>query len=110
LEKKFSDNLDIENVIHTGILNLEDFYEGKLTEKNIEIFVLKIQCAVKSLKLLLRLKSRTIYVRLRERKLSNNIIIKAKGIKLTKMSFFVIHILKKRSLYQNYASSKRELF
>ena len=41
LEKRFSDDLDIEDAIHTAILTLKDSFEGELTEKNIEIGVIR---------------------------------------------------------------------
>ena len=41
LEKRFSDDLDIEDAIHTAILTLKDSFEGELTEKNIEVGVIR---------------------------------------------------------------------
>ena len=41
MEKRFSDDLDIEDAIHTAILTLKDSYEGELTERNIEIGVIR---------------------------------------------------------------------
>ena len=41
LEKRYSDDLDIEEAIHTAILTLKDSFEGELTEKNIEIGVIR---------------------------------------------------------------------
>ena len=41
LEKRYSDDLDIEDAIHTAILTLKDSFEGELTEKNIEIGVIR---------------------------------------------------------------------
>ena len=52
MEKRFSDDLDIEDAIHTAILTLKDSFEGELTEKNIEIGVIRTQSADKSFKLL----------------------------------------------------------
>ena len=41
LEKRFDDDLDIEDAIHTAILTLKDSFEGELTDKNIEIGVIR---------------------------------------------------------------------
>ena len=41
LERRYSDDLDIEDAIHTAILTLKDSFEGELTEKNIEIGVIR---------------------------------------------------------------------
>ena len=41
LEKRYSDDLDIEDAIHTAILTLKDSFEGEMTEKNIEIGVIR---------------------------------------------------------------------
>lgn len=41
MEKRFSDDLDIEDAIHTAILTLKDSFEGELTDRNIEIGVIR---------------------------------------------------------------------
>ena len=41
LEKRFSDDLDIEDAIHTAILTLKDSFEGELTSDNIEVGVVR---------------------------------------------------------------------
>ena len=41
MEKRYSDDLDIEDAIHTAILTLKDSFEGELTSKNIEIGVIR---------------------------------------------------------------------
>ena len=41
LEKRFSDDLDIEDAIHTAILTLKDSFEGELTADNIEVGVVR---------------------------------------------------------------------
>ena len=52
LEKRFSDDLDIEDAIHTAILTLKDSFEGELTEKNIEIGVIRESDPKKQFKIL----------------------------------------------------------
>ncbi|CAG2250769.1 PSMA2 [Mytilus edulis] len=37
LEKRYSDNLELEDAIHTAILTLKESFEGQMTEDNIEI-------------------------------------------------------------------------
>ena len=41
LEKRYSDDLDIEDAIHTAILTLKDSFEGELTADNIEVGVVR---------------------------------------------------------------------
>ena len=50
MEKRFSDDLDIEDAIHTAILTCKDAFEGEMTEKNLEIGVIKESDADKSFK------------------------------------------------------------
>ena len=50
LEKRFSDDLDIEDAIHTAILTCKDAFEGELTEKNLELGVIKDSDPNKSFK------------------------------------------------------------
>ena len=52
LEKRFSDDLDIEDAIHTVILTLKDSFEGELTEKNIEIGIIREADENKAFKIL----------------------------------------------------------
>ena len=52
LEKRYSDDLDIEDAIHTAILTLKDSFEGELTEKNIEIGVIRESDPKKAFKIL----------------------------------------------------------
>ena len=52
LERRFSDDLDIEDAIHTAILTLKDSFEGELTEKNIEIGVIRESDPKKQFKIL----------------------------------------------------------
>jgi 20S proteasome subunit alpha 2 len=52
LEKRYSDDLDIEDAIHTAILTLKDSFEGELTEKNIEIGVIRTSDPNKEFKVL----------------------------------------------------------
>ena len=52
LEKRFSDDLDIEDAIHTAILTLKDSFEGEMTDKNIEIGVIRDSDPNKSFKIL----------------------------------------------------------
>ena len=52
LEKRYSDDLDIEEAIHTAILTLKDSFEGELTEKNIEIGVIRDSDPNKAFKIL----------------------------------------------------------
>ena len=44
--------MDIEDAIHTAILTLKDTFEGELTEKNIEIGVIKTNDPEKNFKVL----------------------------------------------------------
>jgi len=37
LEKRYSDNLELEDAVHTAILTLKESFEGQMTEDNIEI-------------------------------------------------------------------------
>lgn len=39
LEKRFSEDLELEDVVHTAILTLKEGFEGQMTEDNIEIGV-----------------------------------------------------------------------
>ena len=50
MEKRYSDDLDIEDAIHTAILTLKDAFEGELTEKNLELGVIKESDPNKSFK------------------------------------------------------------
>ncbi len=52
LEKRYSDDLDIEDAIHTAILTLKDSFEGELTDKNIEIGVIRASDPNKEFKIL----------------------------------------------------------
>ena len=52
LEKRYSDDLDIEDAIHTAILTLKDSYEGELTDRNIEIGVIRASDPNKEFKIL----------------------------------------------------------
>ena len=52
LEKRYSDDLDIEDAIHTAILTLKDSFEGEMTEKNIELGVIRDSDPNKSFKIL----------------------------------------------------------
>jgi 20S proteasome subunit alpha 2 len=52
LEKRFSDDMDIEDAIHTAILTLKDSFEGEVTNKNIEIGVLRTNDPKKDFKIL----------------------------------------------------------
>ena len=52
LEKRFEDELDIEDAIHTAILTLKDSYEGEMTDKNIEIGVIRQSDPEKAFKVL----------------------------------------------------------
>lgn len=40
LEKRYSDEIELEDAIHTAILTLKDGFEGQLTENNIEIGII----------------------------------------------------------------------
>ena len=44
--------MDIEDAIHTAILTLKDSFEGELTEKNIEIGVIRESDPEKAFKIL----------------------------------------------------------
>merc|ERR1712168_1318087 len=37
LEKRYSENLELEDAVHTAILALKESFEGKMTENNVEI-------------------------------------------------------------------------
>ena len=52
MEKRYSDDLDIEDAIQTAILTLKDSFEGELTSKNIEIGVLRTSDPKKEFKVL----------------------------------------------------------
>ena len=52
LEKRFSDDLDIEDAIHTAILTLKDSFEGELTDRNVEIGVIRTSDPNKEFKIL----------------------------------------------------------
>ena len=52
LEKRYTDDLDIEDAIHTAILTMKDSFEGELTEKNIEIGVIRASDPNKEFKIL----------------------------------------------------------
>ena len=52
LEKRFQDDLDIEDAIHTAILTLKDSYEGEMGAKNIEIGVIRTADPEKEFKIL----------------------------------------------------------
>lgn len=39
LEKRYAENLEMEDAIHTAILTLKEGFEGQMTESNIEIGV-----------------------------------------------------------------------
>jgi 20S proteasome subunit alpha 2 len=52
LEKRFADDLDIEDAVHTAILTLKDSYEGELTAKNIEIGIIRTDDPNKEFKIL----------------------------------------------------------
>jgi 20S proteasome subunit alpha 2 len=41
LEKTYQEDIDIEDAIHSAIKCLKDSFEGELTERNIEIGVIK---------------------------------------------------------------------
>jgi len=40
LEKRYKDNIELEDAIHTAILTLKEGFEGQMTEQNIEIGVI----------------------------------------------------------------------
>lgn len=52
LEKRYSEDMDIEDAIHTAILTLKDSFEGELTDKNIEIGVIRTADPNKEFKVL----------------------------------------------------------
>ena len=52
MEKRFSDDLDIEDAIHTAILTLKDSFEGELTDRNVEIGVIRTSDPNKEFKIL----------------------------------------------------------
>ena len=52
LEKRYADDLDIEDAIHTAIMTLKDSFEGELTEKNIEVGVIRSSDPEKEFKVL----------------------------------------------------------
>ena len=52
MERRYSDDLDIEDAIHTAILTLKDSFEGELTEKCIEIGVIRESDPKKQFKIL----------------------------------------------------------
>ena len=52
MEKRYTDDLDIEDAIHTAILTMKDSFEGELTEKNIEIGVIRASDPNKEFKIL----------------------------------------------------------
>jgi len=37
LEKRYSEDLELEDAVHTAILTLKEGFEGQMTEDNIEI-------------------------------------------------------------------------
>ena len=41
LEKTYADDIDIEDAIHSAIKCLKDSFQGELTDRNIEIGVIK---------------------------------------------------------------------
>eukprot|EP00026_Physarum_polycephalum_P016153 Phypoly_transcript_17001.p1 GENE.Phypoly_transcript_17001~~Phypoly_transcript_17001.p1 ORF type:complete len:235 (-),score=46.58 Phypoly_transcript_17001:61-765(-) len=41
LEKRYKDNIELEDAIHTAILTLKEGFEGQMTENNIEIGVIR---------------------------------------------------------------------
>jgi 20S proteasome subunit alpha 2 len=40
LEKRYSDDIELDDAIHTAILTLKEGFEGQMTETNIEIGVI----------------------------------------------------------------------
>ena len=52
LEKTYTDDMDIGDAVHTAIKTLKDSFEGELTEKNIEIGVIKTADENKEFKIL----------------------------------------------------------
>ncbi len=52
LEKRYSDDMDIEDAIHTAILTMKDCYEGEMTAKNIEIGIIRTADPNKEFKVL----------------------------------------------------------
>ena len=52
LEKRYQDDMDIEDAIHTAILTLKDSFEGELADRNIEVGVIRDSDATRSFKIL----------------------------------------------------------
>lgn len=49
LEKRYSEDIELEDAIHTGILTLKEGFEGQVTENNIEIGVIGEDMVFKTL-------------------------------------------------------------
>lgn len=41
LEKRYNDEIELEDAIHTALLTLKENFEGEMTEHNIEVGVIK---------------------------------------------------------------------
>eukprot|EP01092_Planopodium_desertum_P007956 TRINITY_DN3287_c0_g3_i1.p1 TRINITY_DN3287_c0_g3~~TRINITY_DN3287_c0_g3_i1.p1 ORF type:complete len:243 (+),score=21.03 TRINITY_DN3287_c0_g3_i1:28-729(+) len=41
LEKRYSEGIELDDAIHTALLTLKDGFEGEMTEKNIEVGIVK---------------------------------------------------------------------
>ena len=51
-EKRYNDDMDIEDAIHTAIMTLKETFEGELTERNIEIGIIRSSDPKKEFKVL----------------------------------------------------------
>lgn len=43
LEKRYSEDLELEDAVHTGILTLKEGFEGQMTAENIQIGVANVE-------------------------------------------------------------------
>ena len=41
LEKRYNDDMELEDAIHTALLTLKENFEGEMTENNIEVGIIK---------------------------------------------------------------------
>ena len=40
IEKRYKEDMELDDAIHTGLLTLKENYEGEMNEKNIEVGVI----------------------------------------------------------------------
>ena len=52
MEKTYTDDMDIGDAVHTAIKALKNTYEGEMTEKNLEVGIIKANDPTKAFKVL----------------------------------------------------------